>query len=30
MMAGTKGNIGNAMLSNRIVGYFPRRRTMVL
>lgn len=24
------GIIGNAILSNRTVGYFPRRRTMIL
>jgi hypothetical protein len=30
MMASTEGIIGNAILSNRTVGYFPRRRTMVL
>jgi len=30
MMAGTKGIIGNALLSNRIVGYFPRRSALVL
>jgi len=29
-MAGTKGIVGNAILSNRSVGYFPRRRTMIL
>jgi hypothetical protein len=30
MMAGTQGIIGNEILNNRTVGYFPRRRTMVL
>lgn len=30
MMASTKGIIGNAILSNRPVGYFPRRLMMVL
>ncbi len=30
MMASTEGIVGNAILSNRIVGYFPRRRMMVL
>lgn len=30
MMAGAEGIVGNAILSNRIVGYFPRRRTMIL
>ncbi len=30
MMANTEGIVGNAILSNRSVGYFPRRRTMVL
>lgn len=30
MMASTKGIVGNSLLSNRIVGYFPRRRTLVL
>ncbi|MCS6804709.1 MAG: hypothetical protein RMM98_15675 [Acidobacteriota bacterium] len=30
MMAGTEGIIGNAILSNRTVGYFPRRRSMIL
>lgn len=30
MMAGTKGIVGNAILSNRTVGYFPRRGAMVL
>lgn len=30
MMAEAKGIIGNAILRNRTVGYFPRRRTMVL
>jgi hypothetical protein len=30
MMAGTKGIVGNAILRDRIVGYFPRRRTMIL
>lgn len=30
MMAGTTGIIGNAILSNRRVGFFPRRRTLVL
>jgi hypothetical protein len=28
MMAGTQGIIGNAILSNRTVGYFPRRRLL--
>jgi hypothetical protein len=30
MMASTKGIVGNAILTNRTVGYFPRRRLMVL
>lgn len=30
MMASTEGIIGNAILSNRIIAYFPRRRTMVI
>jgi hypothetical protein len=30
MMAGTKGIVGNAILNNRTVGCFPRRRAMVL
>ncbi|MFM1749820.1 MAG: hypothetical protein RLZZ188_3486 [Verrucomicrobiota bacterium] len=30
MMASTEGIVGNAILSNRTVGYFPRRRMMVL
>lgn len=30
MMAGTEGIIGNQILSNRIVGYFLRRRMLVL
>ena len=30
MMAGTDGIIGNAVFSNRPVGYFPRRRFLVL
>jgi hypothetical protein len=30
MMAGTQGIIGNAILVDRTVGYFPRRRTLVL
>ena len=30
MMAGTAGIVGNAIMSNRTVGYFPRRGTMVL
>ncbi len=30
MMADTVGIIGNAILSNRSVGYFPRRRALVL
>ena len=30
MMAGTDGICGNAILSDRRVGYFPRRRAMVL
>jgi len=30
MMASTDGIVGNAILSNRTVGYFPRRRKMVL
>lgn len=29
-MASTEGIVGNAILRNRIVGYFPRRRTMVI
>lgn len=29
-MTGTQGIIGNALLANRTVGYFPRRRVMVL
>jgi hypothetical protein len=29
MMAGTDGIIGNAVFSNRPVGYFPRRRSLV-
>jgi hypothetical protein len=29
-MAGTEGIVGNAILSERIVGYFPRRGVMVL
>jgi len=30
MMASTEGIVGNAILSNRTVGYFPRRRRMIL
>lgn len=30
MMARTEGIVGNAILSNRRVGYFPRRHTLVL
>ena len=30
MMADTQGIVGNAILSNRTVGYFPRRRVMLL
>jgi hypothetical protein len=30
MMANTKGIVGNAILANRIVGYFPRRQMMIL
>jgi len=30
MMAGAHGIIGNQILTNRIVGYFPRRRLLVL
>ncbi len=30
MMANTKGIVGNEILRNRTVGYFPRRRTMIL
>lgn len=30
MMASAEGIVGNAILSNRTVGYFPRRRTMIL
>ncbi len=30
MMAGTTGIVSNAILSNRTVGYFPRRRVMLL
>lgn len=30
MMAGTQGILGNAILADRTVGYFPRRRLMVL
>ena len=30
MMADTEGIVGNAILANRTVGYFPRRRMMVL
>ena len=30
MMAGTTGIVSNAILSNRIVGYFPRRRMVFL
>jgi hypothetical protein len=30
MMAGTVGILGNEILNNRVVGYFPRRRAMVL
>jgi hypothetical protein len=30
MMAGTKGIIGNELLIHRTVGYFPRRRVLVL
>ena len=30
MMAGTVGIVGNAILSDRRIGYFPRRRAMVL
>ena len=30
MVAGTQGIVGNAILKNRTVGYFPRRRAMVL
>jgi hypothetical protein len=30
MMASTDGIVGNAILANRTVGYFPRRRVMVL
>lgn len=30
MMAGTKGIIGNELLLSRTVGYFPRRRVLIL
>jgi hypothetical protein len=30
MMANTKGIVGNAILANRTVGYFPRRQMMIL
>ena len=30
LVAGTQGTVGNAILKNRTVGYFPRRRVMVL
>jgi hypothetical protein len=30
MMAGTVGIIGNEILGNRSIGYFPRRRMMLL
>ena len=30
MMAGTAGIIGNEILSNRIVGYFPKSKQLVL
>ncbi|MFM7282754.1 MAG: hypothetical protein ACKO32_13355 [Planctomycetia bacterium] len=30
MMAGTEGIVGNAILNDRTVGYFPRRNTLVL
>ncbi len=30
VMASTEGIVGNAILSNRSVGYFPRRRTLIL
>lgn len=30
MMAGAQGIIGNQILTNRVVGYFPRRRLLVL
>lgn len=30
MMAGTQGIVGNPILSDRIVGYFPRRSVLVL
>lgn len=30
MMADTQGIVGNAVLTNRTVGYFPRRRAIVL
>ena len=29
-MGRTRGIVGNVILANRTVGYFPRRRTMVL
>jgi len=28
--AETEGIVGNAILSNRTVGYFPRRRRLIL
>jgi hypothetical protein len=30
MRAGVKGTVGNEILANRVVGYFPRRQMMVL
>jgi hypothetical protein len=30
LAAGTEGIIGNQILANRVIGYFPRRRTLVL
>jgi hypothetical protein len=30
MVAGAQGIIGNQVLANRVAGYFPRRRLLVL
>ena len=30
MLAGTQGIIGNELLQGRVVGYFPRRRWLIL
>jgi hypothetical protein len=30
MMAGTQGIIGNQILANQVIGYFPRRSALCL